>query len=79
VFGYHGRYLRVDAGSGSSRSVSLDERSLREILGGVGLGTALLAREAPTGIDPLSSDAALVIARSWVVLSRPRPSSRWSP
>jgi aldehyde:ferredoxin oxidoreductase len=67
VFGYHGRYLRVDAGSGSSRSVSLEEGMLRAVLGGVGLGTALLAREAPAGIEPLAPAAALVIALSPLV------------
>jgi len=37
------------------------------VLGGVGLGTWILAHEAPAGADPLGPDAALVFAMSPLV------------
>jgi aldehyde:ferredoxin oxidoreductase len=54
TFGYHGRYLRIDASTGGRDSVEFDPAVLREYLGGVGLAAWLLTRECPTGIDPLA-------------------------
>jgi aldehyde:ferredoxin oxidoreductase len=66
--GYHGRALRVDASTGVSTHVPLPEEVLRRFVGGVGLGTWLLAREAPApGYDPLSPEAPLVVALSPLV------------
>jgi aldehyde:ferredoxin oxidoreductase len=62
MYGCHGRYLRVDASSRRAECVPLSEPTLRLFLGGVGLGTLLLARETPTRVDPLGADAALVFA-----------------
>ncbi len=67
MFGYHGRYLMVDAGSGLAALQPLDEAVLRRFLGGVGLGTWVVAREAPAGADPLGIDATLVFALSPLV------------
>src|SRR3954447_22150083 len=66
-FGYHGRYLRVDPRPGRSGCVPLGEPVLRDFLGGVGLGTWIVAHETPAGIDPLGPDAALVFALSPLV------------
>jgi aldehyde:ferredoxin oxidoreductase len=38
VFGYHGRYLRIDLAGPTSEWVPLSEDVLRRFLGGVGLG-----------------------------------------
>ena len=65
--GYHGRYLRVDSRPGRTGCVPLDERFLRSFLGGVGLGAAILAQETRAGVDPLGSEAALVLALSPLV------------
>jgi len=65
--GYHGRYLRVDATTGRSEEVPLEEADLRAFVGGVGLATLLLLRETPAGADPLGPDAALVFAGSPLV------------
>ena len=62
MFGYHGRYLRIDLSSGSSRCVGLSEKTLMSTLGGVGLGARILMQEAPVGVDPLSPAAPVVIA-----------------
>src|SRR5437660_3514676 len=65
--GYHGRYLRVDPRPGRSGCVPLDESVLRGLIGGVGLGTWVVARETPAGCDPLGPEAALVFALSPLV------------
>ena len=45
----------------------LSETVLRDFLGGVGLGTWIVAHETPAGTDPLGPDAALVFALSPLV------------
>ena len=67
MFGYHGRYLRIDLTDGATRSVPLPEGVLRRFLGGVGLGTYLMHREAPPGVDPLAPAAPLVFSLSPLV------------
>jgi aldehyde:ferredoxin oxidoreductase len=67
MFGYHGRYLRVDLTQGRYDWRPLPEEVLRRFLGGVGLATYLLHREAPVGVDPLSPDAPLIFAFSPLV------------
>ncbi len=65
--GYHGRYLRIDVSSGSAHWRPLPPSVLRRFLGGVGLGTWLLHREGPCGVDPLAPEAALVFCFSPLV------------
>jgi len=65
--GYHGRYVRVDPRPGRTGCVPLDEGVLRGVIGGVGLGTWIVAHETPAGVDPLGPDAALVFALSPLV------------
>lgn len=67
MFGYHGRYLRIDVATGRAEVRSLSADVLRRFIGGVGLGTWLLHREAPPGVDPLSPDAPLVFCFSPLV------------
>jgi aldehyde:ferredoxin oxidoreductase len=67
MFGYHGRYLRIDLTTGLSRWVPLGEDVLRRFLGGVGLGTYLLHREARPGLDPFAPLAPLVFSLSPLV------------
>ena len=66
-FGYHGRYLRIDASDGSSASVPLADKVLRRYIGGSGLGTRLLIDEGGAAADPLSPEAPLVFAFSPLV------------
>ena len=47
--GYHSRFLRVDATSGTSESIELPSGVVRQFLGGSGLGTWLLLREGAAG------------------------------
>src|SRR5438309_2265618 len=67
AFGYHGRYLRIDVSSGASEYVPLNESTLREFIGGSGLGVKLLLDEGTAVADPLSPEAALVFAFSPLV------------
>jgi aldehyde:ferredoxin oxidoreductase len=67
MFGYHGRYLRVDLTSGAATWVPMPEKVLRRFIGGVGLGTYLLHHEAPAGIDPFHPAAALIFSLSPLV------------
>ena len=62
MFGYHGCYLRIDLSSRTNRRIALSSETLREALGGVGLGARLLIDEAPAGVDPLGAEAPVVIA-----------------
>jgi aldehyde:ferredoxin oxidoreductase len=67
MFGYHGRYLRIDLTRGSCEWVPLPEDVLRRFIGGVGLATWLMHRECPRGADPLSPEAPLVFSLSPLV------------
>ena len=67
MFAYHARYLRVDLTDGSSAWKPLAEDVVRRFLGGVGLGTYLLHREAPAKVDALSAAAPLIFALSPLV------------
>jgi aldehyde:ferredoxin oxidoreductase len=67
MFGYHGRYLRVDLSTGCGTWVPLSEEVLRRYVGGVGLGTYLLHQEARAGIDPIAPEAPLIFCLSPLV------------
>jgi aldehyde:ferredoxin oxidoreductase len=65
--GYHGAYLRVDVTDGSASRVALSDATLREFLGGSGLGVRLLLDEGAAGFAPLAPEAPLVFAFSPLV------------
>jgi aldehyde:ferredoxin oxidoreductase len=67
LFGYHGRYYRIDLSTGRWEQVPISDDVLRRFVGGVGLGTWLLHREAPARIDPLDPAAPLIFAFSPLV------------
>lgn len=67
LYGYHGRYLRIDLSTGCFKAVELGESVLREYLGGSGLGVALLLAEDVATVDPLSAEAALAFVFSPLV------------
>src|SRR5579862_4409359 len=66
-FGYHGRYLRIDASRGTGEYVPIDETILRQFIGGSGLGVWLLLDAGAAVMDPLASEAPLVFAFSPLV------------
>ena len=65
--GYHGRYVRVDAATGTLSSEALAPEILRRFVGGVGLETWILAVETEPGSDPLAEQSTLVFALSSLV------------
>lgn len=65
--GYFGRALVVDVSDGSSSTLELPNDVLRDYIGGAGLGTWLLTRLAPAGVDPLGPDAPLAFVFSPLV------------
>lgn len=67
MFGYHGRYLRVELPTGRAEAVPLPGGVLRRFVGGVGLAAYLLHRECPAGVDPLAPAAPLAFAFSPLV------------
>lgn len=67
MYGNHGAYLRIDLTRATERRVEIPESVLRRYLGGVGLGSWILHREAPPGVDPLAPEAPIVFAFSPLV------------
>ena len=67
MFGYHGRYLRVDLARRQADFLPLPAGILRRFLGGVGLASWLLHREASPGIDPFAPEAPLIFCLSPLV------------
>jgi aldehyde:ferredoxin oxidoreductase len=65
--GYFGKVLIVDLSIGSGRTAPLDESVLRSYIGGAGLGTWLMHRYCPAGIDPLDPRAPLAFVFSPLV------------
>src|SRR6516225_10121376 len=67
MFGYHGRYLRIDLSSGNSAWRPLAENVLRRFIGGVGLATYLMHKESPAGVDSLAAESPLIFSLSPLV------------
>lgn len=67
--GFFGQALVVDVHGGRAMgtALELDERVLRAYLGGVGLGTWLMHRLGPPGVDPLAPAAPLAFVFSSLV------------
>jgi aldehyde:ferredoxin oxidoreductase len=66
-FGYHGAFLRIDVSDGLVERVPIGETTLRQFLGGSGLGVRLLLDEGAAHADPLAPNAPLVFAFSPLV------------
>jgi aldehyde:ferredoxin oxidoreductase len=65
--GWFGRALVLDSTTGEARAEELDERVLRDHLGGAGLGAWLMRRLSPAGVGPLSPEAPLAFVFSPLV------------
>ena len=65
--GYCGQALVVDVGTGTSERLPLPDDLLRAYLGGAGLGTWLMHRLGPPGVDPLGPAAPLAFVFSPLV------------
>jgi aldehyde:ferredoxin oxidoreductase len=67
AFGYHGAYLRIDVSEARVERIPLDESTLRQFIGGSGLGVRLLLDAGAADLDPLAAEAPLVFAFSPLV------------
>ena len=67
VPGYHGGYLRIDVSDGTSTRIPLEPQTLRQYLGGSGLGVAILLHERAAEADPLSPAAPIAFVFSPLV------------
>lgn len=67
LFGYHGCYLRIDLSSGETTRVVLDPSTLRQCIGGSGLGVHILHKENSATVEPFSAEAALAFVFSPLV------------
>ena len=65
--GYFGKALIVDMGTGASRVAHIEEPVLRSFIGGAGLGTWLMHRYCPPGVEPLAPEAPLMFVFSPLV------------
>lgn len=65
--GYHGRCLKVNLSSRSSDVIEIPTNVLKDFVGGSGLGTWLLLRHCPDGVDPLAPESPLIFAFSPLV------------
>jgi len=67
MLGFHGCYARIDLTKGESQRIPIPDEVLARTLGGVGLGSWLLHREAPFGVDPMAPEAPLIFSFSPLV------------
>lgn len=65
--GYHGQYWRVDLDRQVVEAVALPDSLLRQVIGGSGLGTAILLAESAPDHAPLAPAAPIVFAFSPLV------------
>ncbi len=65
--GYFGKALLVDLNTGSGEAAPIDEPVLRSYVGGAGLGTWLMHRYCPAGVEPLDPQAPLMFVFSPLV------------
>src|SRR5215510_14728090 len=77
-FGYHGSYLRIDVSSNTAERVPLSEETLRQFIGGSGLGAKLLLAEGAAMLDPLAPESPLIFTFSPLVGSSLTTSAKFA-
>lgn len=75
--GYTGRFLRVDLSSGSIRDAKIPVATLRNFIGGRGLGVKLLYDALPPGTDPLSPANQILFLTGPLTGTAAPESGRW--
>ena len=60
--GYHGRFLDVDLGAGTTKDLPLSEEHLTKYIGGATLAAALVYDRVSQDLDPLSPQNPLVFS-----------------
>ena len=77
MYGFYGRFLKVDLTDRTYDIVNLPDTVLLKYLGGKGLASYLLYSMNPQGVDPLSPDNCLIFATGSVTNSLIWGSSRY--
>jgi aldehyde:ferredoxin oxidoreductase len=77
IFGCHGKLLRIDLTKQTYRTENISPDDLRLFLGGRGLGAAMLLRELPAKVDPLSRDNILIFSTGPLVGSSAPGTNRY--
>jgi len=62
MLGFNNNVIRVDVGRRTHESIDIPDRVLRTRFGAKGLGSYLLLRYNPAGVDPLASENNLIFA-----------------
>ena len=78
MYGYHGKALVVDLTNCTYRWDAIGSDALRNFIGGIGLGTCLLYRYCPPGVDPLGAGNPLLFVGSPLVGTRLTTSSKFA-
>lgn len=78
ILGYHGRLLRIDLTRQTHTSESISPDDFRLYMGGRGLGAAMLLRELPAGVEPLSEENLLIFSTGPLVGTPVPGSDRYS-
>jgi len=77
MYGFYGRFLKVDLTDRTYDIVTLPDSVLLKYLGGKGLASYLLYSMNPEGVDPLSPDNCLIFATGPITNSMIWGSSRY--
>lgn len=78
LYGYNGKILVVDLTQRRSYWQAIEPELLRRYIGGTGLGTYLLYKHCPPGIDPFRPENPLIFVTSPLVGSRLTTSSKFA-
>ncbi|HJX23836.1 MAG TPA: aldehyde ferredoxin oxidoreductase family protein [Candidatus Bathyarchaeia archaeon] len=77
VGGYAGKFFRVNLSSGQVEEETIPEETLRDFIGGRGLGVKIIYDELKPGTDPLGPDNKIVILTGPVTGTPTAESGRW--
>ncbi|MCD5414617.1 MAG: aldehyde ferredoxin oxidoreductase family protein [Clostridiales bacterium] len=77
MYGFHNKLLRIDLTKKSYKVEKIGDEVFRKFLGGKGLGSYLLLKENPKGVDPLSLENKLLFVTGSLSDTKMQGSSRY--
>ena len=78
MLGYFQKILYVDLTSKTSRTVDIDEKDLKLLIGGAALGAKILLNEVAPKVDPLSPENKLIFAVGFMQALNYPGNAKWS-
>jgi aldehyde:ferredoxin oxidoreductase len=60
IFGYNKKIIKINLTTGDTKVINLKERTVKKLLGGKGIGAALLFKLTSTNLNPLSPENPLI-------------------